>query len=155
MNVGVNYFLSSLKNSRLDFSFTPFVGSPSGRIGQKIVIGLIAIALQLALDSALSSKCKLVSPSDLASLSTTKKLLIKYLFIVLNNKLMTILLSGIPRALLLPSPKLSSPYYYTILSNKYVVNDDDTHWTGWITRLLSTQKRGRAVTMQGRMGIEI
>lgn len=26
--------------------------------------------------------------------------------------------------------------YYTILSNKYVVNDDDddTHWTGWITQ---------------------
>lgn len=33
-----------------------------------------------------------------------------------------------------------SPYYYTILSNKYVVNDDDdTHWTRWITKLLSTQ----------------
>lgn len=32
-----------------------------------------------------------------------------------------------------------SPYYYTILSNKYVVNDDDTHWTGWITKLLSTE----------------
>lgn len=42
--------------------------------------------------------------------------------------------------------------YYTILSNKYVVNDDDddTHWTGWITHRELSTLRGWEEKREGR-----
>lgn len=97
----------------------------------------------------------------MCSLSTQK--LPEYLFIALKNKLRQSSTWRCVRSLRAMSMSIvnplnvrwqkrtitKSPYYYTILSNKYVVNDDDdTHWTGWITQLLSTQKRGRAVVRQ-------
>lgn len=90
--------------------------------------------------------------------------LVQIFIYCIKNKLMTILpsrddipssdcLFTHPSALSAKNRKTISPYYYTILSNKYVVNDDDTHWTGWITKLLSTQlEKGSSTRGRERRG---
>lgn len=47
--------------------------------------------------------------------------------------------------------------YYTILSNKYVVNDDDddTHWTGWITQTCQHISKGSVVEKKRNLLCEL
>jgi hypothetical protein len=100
--------------------------------------GLIAIAaFQL---SSASAFFPLVDELRVHRIFMTVNIIssLKYLFIAFKNKLTTIFRRRMTslEAIVIATPcadndeelSTKSPYYYTILSNKYVVNDDDdTH----------------------------
>jgi hypothetical protein len=103
----------------------------------KYVIRLIAIALEFAiLFIMIIIDCSFPPSSELLFFSVNSKFPLGYLFIALKTNY-----DNPHRDALNPFERClstlddvrrqktitKSPYYYTILSNKYVVNDDDTH----------------------------
>lgn len=145
-SINFNYFPPRYEQKRIKISvYLPFLHNKKMESSSEHVIGLIAMALHSSWASIVAN-AKLVSPSRRRQ---PPKNFLKYLFIALEEQQTEWQNFSMRRWHRCERWQPSranyhkGPYYYTILSNKYVVNDDDdTHWTGWITQLLSTSEKG-------------